>query len=52
MSNITSGFHATGVYRFNPKAVLYKVSDSRASSNNESPKSVVLFPRLIKKYER
>jgi len=50
--HITSGFCTTGVYPFNPKAVLDKVSDSTASSNNESPKNVALSPQLIKKYER
>jgi len=49
LSTVTSGFCATGIYYFNPKAILDKVTDS---SNNVSPKNVILSPLLIKKYER
>ena len=51
VSNITSGFRTTGVYPFDPNAVLDKLSDSRASTSASS-KKIVLSPQLLKKYER
>ena len=51
VANITSGFRTTGVYPFNPKAVLDKVPHSEASSNSR-PKSIALSPQLLQKYEK
>ena len=52
VSNITSGFRTTGVYPFNPKAVLDKVPHSEASSNSGPFKNIALSPQLIQKYEK
>ena len=42
VSNITSGFRTTGVYSFNPKAVLDKIPHSEASSNIRPFKNIAL----------
>ena len=52
VANITSGFRTTGVYPFNPKAVLDKVPHSEPSSNSRPFKNIALSPQLIQKYEK
>ena len=56
ISNITSGYCTTGVYPFNPNAILDKLSNSEVSSDeglsSESLEGVTFSPGMIKKFEK
>ena len=54
ISNITSGFCTTGVYPFNPKAILDKLSEvsSDKGSSSKSSEVITFSPEMIKKYEK
>ena len=54
ISNITSGFRTSGVYPFNPKAILDKLSEvsSDKGSSSKSSEAITFSPEMIKKYEK
>ena len=53
ISNITSGFSTTGVYPFNPKAILDKIEGlSDKGSSSKSSKAITFSSEMIKKYEK